>query len=652
MNERQHIRNVINKNAKQSRTDYRIRLTASVECIRFLLRQGLAFRGHDESENSSNQGNFVELLQFLCDHNEQVRAVALKNAPANLKLTSPPIQKDIVNAAAVETTDAIIRDMDNAVFSILVDEARDVSIKEQMAVVFRYVDKRGCVIERFIGIVHVANTTAITLKKAVDELLGKHKLSISSLRDQGFDGASNMSGELNGLKTLILKENPTAFYVHCFAHQLQLTLVAVAKKHSIVGAFFTSIANVVNIVGASSKRRDILREKQALHVIEALKVGELSSGRGLNQEKEVKRVADTRWSSHYGTLINFIALFPSIVDVLEEIANDKIATDQRDNAYISLGLLQSFDYIFSLHLMKIVLGFSHELSQALQRDDQDIVNAMDLVNICKRKLQDLRDNGWDSILNQVLIFCGKENIIVPNMSEQHVCKGKSKRKSPEITNLHYYRFDFFCEVIDLQLQELNNRFNEGNTELLLCIACLSPYNTFSAFNKERLMLLASFYPTDFSTTELLLLESQLDIYIDDMQLNTKFQNLHGIPDLAQKLVETGKSRIYLFVSKLITLALVLPVATATVERAFYAMNIVNNRMRNRMGDQWLNDCLFVYLEKDIFNDIDDEPIERFQNMAARVDICSLFKLFCMYKNYYCAFVLFFLNVYCYETNGC
>ncbi|XP_021830899.1 uncharacterized protein LOC110770985 [Prunus avium] len=70
------------------------------ESWRFLLRQGLAFRGHNEFEDSSNQGNFLELLQFLVDHNEEVRAVALKNAPKNLKVTSPKIQKDIVNAAA------------------------------------------------------------------------------------------------------------------------------------------------------------------------------------------------------------------------------------------------------------------------------------------------------------------------------------------------------------------------------------------------------------------------------------------------------------------------------------------------------------------------------------------------------------------------
>ncbi|XP_050374594.1 uncharacterized protein LOC126792155 [Argentina anserina] len=147
------------------------------------------------------------------------------------------------------------------------------------------------------------------------------------------------------------------------------------------------------VVGASSKRRDIIREKQALNIIQALKVEELSSARGLNQEIEIKRTTDTRWRSHYGTLINFYGMFPSIVDVLDEIANDKVGSDHKDNAYISLGLLQSFDYTFSLHLMRIVLGISHELSRPLQRDDQDIVNAIDLVKICKRKLQNLRDNG-------------------------------------------------------------------------------------------------------------------------------------------------------------------------------------------------------------------------------------------------------------------
>ncbi|KAL5543761.1 hypothetical protein UlMin_007545 [Ulmus minor] len=648
MIEKQQIQNIVLKKNIGDRIRYRTRLTASVDCIRFLIRQGLAFRGHDESEDSTNQGNFIELLNFLADHNEEVRVVALKNAPENLRLTSSKIQKDIVNACAVETINVIIRDMGDAAFSILVDESRDVSVKEQMVIMFRYVNKKGYVIESFIGIEHVANTTAVSLKTAIDKLFSKHGLSISRLRGQGYDGASNMSGEFNGLKTIIMKENECAFFVHCFAHQLQLALMGVAKKHGLIGTFsaihyplifilytiflfndlcffyekigtfFTVVSNVVNIVGASSKRRDILREKQALKVIEALKSGELSSGKGLNQEIGIKRPCDTRWGTHFGTLVSFITMFSSIVDVLEEIANDRLNSEQKHEASIMLRLVQTYDFVFSLHLMKTILGITNELSQVLQKDDQDIVNAMDLVKVCKQQLQMMRDTGWNSLVDAVSDFCVEQNIDVLNMENMYCAQGKSRRKAPKLTNMHYYHVDFFNAVIDLQLQELNSRFNEANTELLLCLACLSPNNSFSAFDKRKLIRLAQLYSYDFSTVDLRVLENQLQTYVDDLRSNDKFSELKGIADLAKRLVETRKHEVYPLVYLLIKLALTLPVATASVERVFSAMNIVKNQMRNKMGDQWLNDCLTVYLEKDVFNAIDNEPIiQRFQNMKTR-----------------------------------
>lgn len=136
--------------------------------------------------------------------------------------------------------------MGNNLFLISIDESRDISVKEQMIIISRYVDKKGCVLERFIGIVHVPNTSAASLKLSIDLLFAKHKLSISRIRGQGYDGASNMRGEFNGLKSLILRENESAYYIHCFAHQLQLTLVAIAKNDIHAGTLF-------NIFGYFSK---------------------------------------------------------------------------------------------------------------------------------------------------------------------------------------------------------------------------------------------------------------------------------------------------------------------------------------------------------------------------------------------------------------
>ena len=125
------------------------------------------------------------------DHNESINKV-LQTAPKNCKLTHPDIQKDIVNAIASETSKAIIKDLDNRFFSTLGDESRDISVKEQMSLILRYVNKKGIIIKRFLSIVHVASTTALSLKCAIKCLLCEHNLSLSNLRGQSYDGASNM----------------------------------------------------------------------------------------------------------------------------------------------------------------------------------------------------------------------------------------------------------------------------------------------------------------------------------------------------------------------------------------------------------------------------------------------------------------------------
>ena len=80
-------------------------------------------------------------------------------------------------------------------------------------------------------------------------------------------------------------------------------------------------------------------------------------------------------------------------------------------------------------------------------------------------------------------------------------------------------------------------------------------------------------------------------------------------------MSTEKHETYPLVYLLVKLALTLPVDTAIVERSFPAMKYIKNELRNRIGDQWMNDCLVVYIEKDIVCSIDNETImQRFQNM--------------------------------------
>ena len=86
---------------------------------------------------------------------------------------------------------AIREEIGDVKFCILIDEAYDESMKEQLAVVLRYVDTNGFVRERFFGIVHVVDTTAVTLKKEIYYLFSNYCLGIRNIREQGYDGASS-----------------------------------------------------------------------------------------------------------------------------------------------------------------------------------------------------------------------------------------------------------------------------------------------------------------------------------------------------------------------------------------------------------------------------------------------------------------------------
>ncbi|KAH9742750.1 TTF-type domain-containing protein [Citrus sinensis] len=435
------------RQSKKTQSEYETLLNVVVDCNRFLLNQGLAFYGHDKSDASSNKGNFLELLHFLADHNEDINLVTFRNTPLNLQMISPKIQK------------------------------------------------RHCkyVVEHFVGINHVSSTTAASLKEYLDNMFSSLGTSLLMLCGQGYDG--------------------------------QLTVISVAKKHKEVNSLFNLVLVLVNIVGVSAKCRDILHKKHAFTIIEALGTGELLSGQGLNQEITLKRPVNTRWSSYYGTLTSIISMFPYVVDVLE-IIEVQGNFEQRFQAKTLLKFMQSFDFVFCLFLMKKILGYANELSRALQK----------------------KRSGY---LECFSTFCNKHDIDVLDMDDLFLITGRSRRKDREITNLYRYQVELFYAVLDMHLQELNNHFNESNMELPIGLACLCPNDLFAAFDKEKL----------------------------------------------QTMVKTKKDKVYLLVYQLVTLALILPVVTATVERVFSAINFVKNRLRNRMSDQWLNNNLVVYIKK-------------------------------------------------------
>jgi hypothetical protein len=72
------------------------------------------------------------------------------------------------------------------------------------------------------------------------------------------------------------------------------------------------------------------------------------------------------------------------------------------------------------------------------------------------------------------------------------------------------------------------------------------------------------------------------------------------------------------VYELLKLVLLIPVATTSFERVFSAMILVKTKLRNKMGDSILDDCLVTFIERDIFFEVDeDDIIKAFMSLQKR-----------------------------------
>ncbi|KAK9676664.1 hypothetical protein RND81_11G092200 [Saponaria officinalis] len=499
----QHIDTIIDIITSEIIERNRLRLKVSIFAIKWLTFQHCPLRGHDKSVGSQNRGNFLQFLQAIASFSKDIESVIL-NAPKNASYMVSTVEGVLSNFAS---------------------KMREVIRKEIGDQKFYFFDKNGSIQERLFDLIHVSETSALTLKSAITNCLSAHNLKIENIRGQGYDGASNMRGEWSGLQALFLNECSYAYYVHCFAHRLQLALVAASREVISVYQFFFKLTFIVNIITSSSKRHDQL---QAAY----------------NQVRTLKRAGDTRWGSH-------------------------------------------FDSLYSL------------------------------LNI---------ENGWESLLEKVLLFCHKHEILVPDIEAHYIHeRGRFRQPKDRVTNIHYFRFEVFIAAVDSQLQELNYRFKDDMIELLSLCSSLDPKGNFQNFKVDDICkLVTKFYSEDFTQQEKINIKYQLELFLLVVKDKPELLNLKSISDLFQWLAKTEKSDIYYLIDRLIRLVLTLPISTATAEHAFSAMKLIKSTLRNRMEDDYLSDSLILYVEKEIAKGFDmDSLVDEFASMKDRR---ALFKI--------------------------
>ena len=131
----------------------------------------------------------------------------LQNAPRNAKYTSPDIQNELIECFRDLIDEQLVGEVkESRYYSILADEATDCSMKEQLALIFRFVDKKKNIREEFVSFLECSYVlSGQSLYRTIKEFLVLVGIDISDSRGQGCDQAGAVAGKNQGLSAHVLR---------------------------------------------------------------------------------------------------------------------------------------------------------------------------------------------------------------------------------------------------------------------------------------------------------------------------------------------------------------------------------------------------------------------------------------------------------------
>jgi len=247
------------------------------------------------------------------------------------------IQNQIIDACDEVILTKLVTKINNAkCFTILADETSDISSIEQFALCIRYIESTYVnnfkIVEHFLKFVPVELTSGQNLADVLLTTLNSCGININYLRGQGYDGAAAMSGKFKGVQARIIEKYPTALYVHCVSHSLNLALSNAVDVVPIRNSF--GVIEKVYTFFNTPKRQIILKNQIQLLVPD------------INKTKLVQ-LCPTRWVEQHDSIIVFNQLLLPIVAALEEIQSWN-CKDSSSGAFLLLNGIRQSTFIISL----------------------------------------------------------------------------------------------------------------------------------------------------------------------------------------------------------------------------------------------------------------------------------------------------------------
>ncbi|CAF1525372.1 unnamed protein product, partial [Rotaria sordida] len=456
----------------------RDRLIKICSTLHFLARQMISFRGHRENSQSSNQGNFMELLRWSATSDPVVKSV-LEDSAGNASYLSHDIQNELIHIMANQVREKISSMLHNHNYTLMADESRDISGTQQLSIVIRFVhdqdidmnDYSNIVKDYFLGFLPLQEFDAPALAIRIVQFLNELNIPLQTCISLCFDGASVMSGCHAGLHVVLKEHMPHGIYIHCSAHRLNLVINGTCQVVYYILDYFSILSNIYSFFTESGVTNTYFKKAQQ----------ELN----LNQSSTLKLWGLTRWDSRWKSIDAIINNYPAIINALSDISEEG-GGKRSINAGGLLTHVKKSIFIITSFILHKLFGLIKVLSDHLKSSSLDYVRGEHLVTSIIQQITDLRnEHSYKQIYDKAKQFCDSNGI---DLVQQYHINRKTKiptrfkdcfidstvgQREMLSTSTDFMNKIYF-PLIDCMLVELNDRFSSKTLALMKSMSTVYP----------------------------------------------------------------------------------------------------------------------------------------------------------------------------------
>ena len=590
-------------------------LLSIIDVVIRLGMRAVALRGNWNKEENEEDVNFLFFVKWKATFDKALED-HLRHAPKNAKFTSPRIQNEIVSICENIIRYRIISKIPRY-WSVMADETTDVSSTEQMSICIRFVNENAEVCEEFLGFRKLKKMDAQSVFDVLIPALKNWGLDLSNLVGQGYDGASVMSGNKNGLHKKVSDHYPNATYVHCRSHVLNLAIAGACKDVESVRDLFDNVGKITSFLGDGAKRKEIFKETVASGSDKEL-VALLTETENENENDDsatyeevdkdlqasnqgiqagarkilVPKLCPTRWSSRVETLSALMAKYPAVLETLGIIAAHSNG-EPRSNAQSYIRLLEDPQFIVALVVGQYILSFTAPVTKVLQAKDCNLGEAYADVNTAKECIRASRtDEVWEKVWKRIESIA---NVIGVEVRKPRVACIQRHRAnaghSRDQSSSDYFKINFFYPFIDHVVEELETRFANAHEGLIAAQSLVPTY--LSGMTNEKVKSLMDYYGKFLTFLERASLETEI--------CRWKQQFTAMLPKDKQKTANHAlvqcSARFYPAINKILTIFLTVPVGSVSCERSFSGLRRLKLWTRASMSQDRLSGLAMLMIHR-------------------------------------------------------